>query len=172
MQTLSGEKQGSWTASQSLAKGLPEGWMKDGEQHSSTGFVTAASTAPYAFFLPVTLLLSPHANNCLSLCWVTRKWISPLLDIKKPVYCQGSVFCGTQWSRRLPVETCLGRLASWCGQGSQMPSSDVPQVAKDVLSSHSEQTLFLCWNISRYIIMPNVPFLTSRSSNYVWLLWK
>lgn len=100
MQTLSGEKQGSWTASQSLAKGVPEGWMKDGEQHSSTGFVTAASTAPYAFFLPVTLLLSPHANNCLSLCWVTRKWISPLLDIKKPVYCPGSVFCGTQWSRR------------------------------------------------------------------------
>lgn len=100
MQTLSGEKQGSWAAPQNLAKELCEGWIGDGEQHSSAGIVVEASTAPYAFYLPVTLLLSPSAKNCLSLCWVTRTWISPLLDIKKPVNSHGSVFCGTQWSCR------------------------------------------------------------------------
>lgn len=100
MQTLSGEKQRSWTAPQTLAKGLHKGWIEDGEQQSSTGTVTAASTASYVFFLLVTLLLSPYAKTCLSLCWITRTWISPLLDIKKPVYCHGSVFCGTWWSCR------------------------------------------------------------------------
>lgn len=40
------------------------------------------------------------------------------------------------------------------------------------ITQWTHSTLFLCWNIPRYIIMPNVPFLTSRSSNYVRLLWK
>lgn len=40
-----------------------------------------------------------------------------------------------------PGETWLWRLASQCELGSQVPSSGVPQVVKDVFSSHSKQAV-------------------------------
>lgn len=40
-----------------------------------------------------------------------------------------------------PGESCLRRLASQRRQGSQVPSSELPQVAKDVFASHSEQAV-------------------------------
>jgi len=46
--------------------------------------------------------------------------------------------CDTVEQQLPPGETYLGRLATQCGWGRQVPSSEVPQIAKDVFWLHSE----------------------------------